>query len=436
MVSRSDGCEARLSFNTNTTVTLEAYRSCWRRLVLVEIWLPYGSSEIPARIPEERLVDIIRPHKTNQIQNLQEEVKRLVEANLEMREKATKAGKICIALGASSNTQALWDSATSLAQALVDAGVSPTSFTMLCTPDSGKYDATNFPDIKLDYHDPASSATSSIDGFESDFSPVVNTAFMGADLKVVVGELKPHHFFGCAGISDVIFPGLGSAASAQAQLSNRKGLGVADIMKERLRITNAVEDVYALGYVLNAELAPAKVSLGNMNSCMKELKPTLDDVCSWEIKKFADIAVISAGGMPKDESLLRAVEAFPSGLGILKRDGAMIVAAECTGGHGGGDFYGWCTERKEPRHLEARLRHNFNYEGFKAAFLMRALENHRIYLVSTVPDHYVENVFGMRAAQTVNAALQTLQRSLGSDSTISVIPDASRVIPKRTQTEA
>jgi len=53
-------------------------------------------------------------------------------------------------------------------------------------------------------------------------------------------------------------------------------------------------------------------------------------------------------------------------------------------------------------------------------------------LVSTIPDHYVEDVFGMRAAKTVNSALQTVERSLGSDSKVSIIPDASHATPSLT----
>jgi hypothetical protein len=401
----------------------------------VEIWLPYGSSEIPARIPEERLVEIIKPSKMGQSRNLQEEVKGLVESSSELREKAAGAKQICIALGASANSQALWGTAMILAQALIDTGVSPSSLKVLCTPDAGKLDPANFPDIAVGYHDPASSSTDPLNHFEGDFSPAVSSAFMKSDLRLVVGELKPHHFFGYTGFCDVVFPGLGSEASAQAQSLNRKGLEVSDILKERLRIANTLENLYALGFVLDSELVPAEISFGSIESCMKELKAKVDNICSWEVKKTADIAIISAGGAPGDESLVRAVETFPSGLEILKREGIMIVAAECAKGHGNGDFYRWCVEQKEPRHLEARLRHSFNYDGYKAAFLLRALVNHRIYLVSTVPDHYVENVFGMRSAQTVNAALQTAQRAIGPDSTITVVPDGSRVSPKHVHTE-
>ncbi len=38
---------------------------------------------------------------------------------------------------------------------------------------------------------------------------------------------------------------------------------------------------------------------------------------------------MSAGGTPDDESLLQAIETFPIGIGALKRNGALIIAAEC-----------------------------------------------------------------------------------------------------------
>jgi len=140
--------------------------------------------------------------------------------------------------------------------------------------------------------------------------------------------------------------------------------------------------------------------------------------------------VIGAGGSHFDDSLLEAVETFPAGLNALKKGGTLIVAAECGKGHGDTEFYEWSSEHKEPRHLETRLRHRFNYNGFKAAFLSRTLEAHRVCLVSTIPDYYVENTFHMKSATTVNAALHNAQRMQGSESTITVIPNASRVVPK------
>ena len=204
-----------------------------------------------------------------------------------------------------------------------------------------------------------------------------------------------------------------------------------DLHRERAQITELFGDAFALGTLLDADKAPLRFAFGTIQEALTTLQEAMTDLISKTVLKTADIVVISAGGSPQDESLLQAIEIFPTGITALKKNGVLIVAAECGKGHGDTEFYEWTAERKEPHHLEARLRHHYNYNGFKAVYLSRTLNAHRIYLSSTIPDYYVENIFGMKAAVTVNAALQTAQRTIGSDATVSVIPDASRILLKQ-----
>jgi nickel-dependent lactate racemase len=191
-----------------------------------------------------------------------------------------------------------------------------------------------------------------------------------------------------------------------------------------------------LGFALDAESRATTIKFDETEACLGALEPIVNGLCSIQATKRVDILVMSAGGAPFDATLAQAVEAFPGALNVLKKGGVLIVAAECGQGHGGGQFYEWSAEHKEPRYLETRLRHRFNYAGFKASFLGRMLHTHRVYLVSTIPDYYVESVFGIRPAQTVNAALQTAQRVHGSDSTISIIPNPYRAVPTQPETKS
>ncbi len=400
---------------------------------MVEVWLPYGSSDIPARIPEERLIDILQPQKAPAPLDARSELKRLTESNEELQNLVKDAQRVCVAVGECGRKELTIELVKALVQSLITVGKAGVSITVLCTPDSVMLDRDSLPEANRVYHDPVSSETAPIEGFKGDFLPELNSAFLSAEVKIMIGELKPHHFLQYSGLSDIAFPGLASKASIQKQLSNRTGIDISDIHKERVQIANSVKNLFAIGLVLDADMSLFTMALGGMDDCLESLKDVAKRVFSREVGKAANIVVMSAGGTPIDQSLLRAIESFPAGLGVLKKNGALIVAAECGRGHGGSEFYEWTAERKEPRHLETRLRHHFNYNGFKAAFLLREIENHRIYLVSTIPDYYVENIFGLRAATTVNAALQTAQRALGSDSSISVIPDASRFLPQQAQ---
>jgi len=394
---------------------------------VVEIWLPYGSSEIPVRVPEERLVEILTPHKLRGA-DAPAELKRLVESNNSLLDTAKTARKICIAVGASSNSGLTTDVVKTLVDTLTSVGVPRTSVTLVRTTDAPQLDLNTLGEVTIIAHNPASADAAPLQGFNGDLVPAVIAAFADSDLKILVGELKPHHFLGRSGLCDIVFPGLASRDSVRNHLADRKGITAMDLHRERLEITSSIKNLFAVGFVLDSDRSPSKITLGGIDSCMKDLEQPLQTTCANTVNQTADIVVMSVGGRPTDESLLRAVDAFPAALPSLKRDGVIIVAAECPLGHGDTEFYDWCAERKEARYLEARLRHSFNYNGFKAAFLLRTLESHRIYLVSTIPDHYVEGIFGMKAAPTVNSALQTAQRTIGSDSTISVIPDASSII--------
>jgi hypothetical protein len=390
---------------------------------VVEVWLPYGTSEIPARVPDERLIDIIKP-QTQTISDPGARARSLLEANEDLQQATKKAENICVALGPCANQELSISLLDAIRQNLGTR--TPERFTILLTPGAVEVDSNSFPEAHVSFHHPESSPTVPLKEAVGGFQPELNSDFLTADLRIVVGELKPNSFLECSDLCDLTFPELGSTASINRHLTGRPGFAVTDIRKERREIANLVGEVFALGAVLNSEKNPIDIAFGKLTETIAALAPALEEVHIRNVKP-ADIVVMSCGGMPQDRSLLMAVETFPTAISALKKNGALVVAAECGEGHGDTEFYDWSAEKKEAHHLEARLRHNFNYNGFKAAYLRRALATHRVYLVSTIPDHYVENVFGMKAAGTVNAAVQSAQRALGSDSTVSVLPDASRL---------
>lgn len=391
---------------------------------MVEIWFPYGKSDVPVRIPEENLVDILKPHDPTR--SLGSELAHLITEDI--LAVAKNAEQICIVIGNSRKKDLLSNATRSLITAFTNAGVSASKITILRTAESDPI--VELGESQIVQHSLENSSTMACEGFSGDFVPSINKVAVDSQLTIAVGELMPHHLTGYSGLCDLIFPGLASEKSARDQLVRNKPMDPHELYTERLTVSSLLRNVYALGFVLNSDLTMAEASLGSFSETVNRLGKVVDEVATVEASRAADIVVMSVGGMPLDESLLRAVEALPAGLSVLKRNGALIVAAECPLGHGNTDFYAWSDEHKEARHLEARLRHRFNYYGYKAAYLSRALASHKVYLVSTIPDHYVERTFGLRAANTLNAALASAQRALGTNASVTAIPNASQVIPK------
>jgi nickel-dependent lactate racemase len=352
-------------------------------------------------------------------------MRKLLDTNERFQNQAKEAKRICVSLGPCGNRQLATELVKTLHENLAQYTHAPTTF--LYTKGATELDPTLFPEIRIATHQPHTSSTTPIANFDGDFSPQVNSEFLSADLRIIIGELKPHPFLQYSGLCDIVFPGLASAQSEESHLARRTSFSMSNLHKERLMIAGLVSDVFALGWVLGAEGTPLHLAFGSLPESLSTLENAIQTVCGKDVAKPADIVVISAGGVPQDETLLQVIETFPLGISALKRNGILIVAAECCKGHGDAEFYAWSAERKEARYLEARLRHRFNYNGYQAAYLRRIVDTHKVYLSSTIPDHYVEHIFGMKAAATANAALQSAQRTIGSNASVSVIPDAGRV---------
>ena len=392
----------------------------------MELWLPYGRSEIPVRVPEERLVDILRPEPKNPLPEPATRATEILKSCEPFMQKAHEASRVCIVLGSCGSTQLTVDLTKAVLHCI---GNPQANTTILCTEESVE-PATIATDGARVLRHTSQSETADCTPLAGRFTPQINSEFVKADLRVIIGELRPHQFLGFTGLCDLVFPCLGSDASIAAHYVERPASSPAELHRERIEIAESFENLFALGLGLDVELRASVLVFDMISKSLASLEPIITESCSKQITKRAEILVMSVGGAPFDSTLNRSVDTLPAGLSALKKEGALIIAAECEQGHGGGRFYEWSSEHKEARYLESRLRHQFSYDGFKAAFLGRALQNHRVYLVSTIPDHYVESIFQMKPAPTVNAALQSAQRTHGSDSTITVIPNASRVTPR------
>ena len=118
-----------------------------------------------------------------------------------------------------------------------------------------------------------------------------------------------------------------------------------------------------------------------------------------------------------------------SALGVVKEGGVIILVAECLEGHGNEVFYKWMKEYKNIENVERRLKRKFLLGAHKAYYLFKALKNVKIFLVSTMPSFYTENIFRLRVANSVNLALQSAFKITGKNSKVLVLPYGSLTLP-------
>jgi nickel-dependent lactate racemase len=114
----------------------------------------------------------------------------------------------------------------------------------------------------------------------------------------------------------------------------------------------------------------------------------------------------------------------------VKRDGVVVLVAECSEGHGNQVFCDWMARLKDLKAMEHEVKRNFVLGGHKAYYLLKALQNHTIILVSSLPDYYSTNIFKLKTARAVNDALTEAFRLAGSNSKVWAMPYGNYMLPE------
>ena len=148
------------------------------------------------------------------------------------------------------------------------------------------------------------------------------------------------------------------------------------------------------------------------------------------VNRRADIVVVSPGGYPADINLYQAYKALDNALEAVKRGGIIIMVAECPEGHGNQVFYDWMRRLGDLKKVEHEVKRHFKLGGHKAYYLLKALKNHLIILVSSLPDYYANDVFKLKTARAVNDAFREALKKAGSQARVWVMPQGNSTLPE------
>jgi len=294
----------------------------------------------------------------------------------------------------------------------------------------------NHEEVKTFLHDHLAGDTVLLGETSSGISVYVNRIFAESKVKLLIGEVSANCLTSYTGGPETLLrgaAGIKTVRQCYAKIVDfNSKIGVIErnpVFEDMRRIAEVAKVDYAVDAVLNSKRELVAAFAGDPDDVFTQGVKLIDEMCKVQMDNKADVAVVSAGGVPYDTDLYGAYRAIHTALDLVKKDGALVLVAECAGGFGSEVFYEWMTRFRESKEMEKEIKRNFEIGAEVAYFLNKALEYSRIYLVSVMPDYYANGVFRMRTARNVNAALQSAIRAVGKDSKIFVVPQGSSIVP-------
>lgn len=407
---------------------------------MVDCWLPYGDTEVYVSVELESLIQIaelveVEPEKTA-TEILTEAI---MEPSGQTLETLIEPGvNVAIAVDVYSSPQAVVQALSLLSKMLVELIVPKDRITILLG--SGEFEKENrilrdaindTPELKeIQIIDHTRNTTNLVElGETIKGTPVeVNRRYHEAKLKIAIGETRIDYLTGYAGAHSSIIPGL---ASPKTINEYKRTYFDTEVTPGTIELNPIKEDVleavaktgidFALNLVTNKEGRIIAAHGGGYEESWGKAINSLADKPEITTEGNADIVIVSAGGAPYDQSLYQSLWALRNASKTVKRNGAIVLLAQCLNGLGAEAF----TQLARVDDV-SELKRRYMIGAEALAVLKETQKTNRVILVSALPGYLVD-ALGLDSARTANEAYQRAIQSRRGRKTI-VIPHGSQSI--------
>lgn len=414
---------------------------------MVEVWLPYGETEVCLTVQHENLLGIINPKPSPKPVNLKEEIEKSLENPLNTSRVGdiVKPGqKIAVAFNKDMNIEFVSLVLTQLFKEFEKAGVSPSDVTVIVGCEDGKplsnIEAENIlskiPEgFQKRIHNPVLEEDLVRVGVTSRKTKVfLNKNFFEADFKILVGRVGFHSYAVFSGRQTILSVcGLKTIhQNYNLSLNLKSRLNVLEenpLHQDLTEILNLVKVDYSINGIVGLDGNILKVFSGSLEKSFKEGVNSFKSIFGVEVEDKAEIVVVSPGGYPFDLTFYDSQESLERVVGLVKDGGVIVLVAECSQGLGDKLFQKLITNIKSVEELKNAAKKEFNLFFHKIFQLLNILENFRVVVVSALPNVIVSDILRFKASKTINDAVEYALRVLGRKSKIIILPYALKTLP-------
>jgi len=416
---------------------------------MVDVWLPYGKTEVCARIPTRNYLGSIEPKERPGIVDPRAEIERALNEPIgtkKLREIAKAGDKVAIVVDDATRATPSYLMVPPLLDELNRAGVKDEDVTIIFG--CGSHRAVKPEEmeklvgeealkrVKIISHDYKSADQVFLGKTSFGTKVYVNKVFAEANVRVLTGDVELHYYAGYGGGRKSVLPAVSSAETVQrnhAMLLHPKAkTGVLDgnpVHEDMVEAAKLAKVDFILNIVTNSKRELVQAFAGDLEKAFYEGVRLVDEMYKVPIERRADIVVVSSGGHPHDIDLFQAYKGIDNALDAIKRGGVIVLMAECPEGHGNDVFYEWMTKFNDLKRMENEIKKRFVLGGHKAYYLTRALQKVKIILVSVMPDYYAVNTFKLRTARALNDALRDAFDMAGKNAKVWAMPFGNITLP-------
>lgn len=262
------------------------------------------------------------------------------------------------------------------------------------------------------------------------FKPVKESDFI-----IATGNLEFHYKAGYSGGNKALLPGVCSKRTIEAnhimmiKPGTMPGKADGNPMRDDIDEAGGIAGVaFTVNAVLDSHKGIVRVVAGHPMKAHREGIKYIDRMYKRELDEKVDIVVATCGGYPKDINLYQAQKGLENASYAVRDGGSIILLAECREGLGEELFEEWMLKAKNPHEPVEWIQKDFRLGAHKAAVICMVLERIKVYLVSSMKEDLVRDIFFI-PAKSAQEALDEALKEYGESARAVVLPYANSTLP-------
>lgn len=413
---------------------------------LMVVQLAYGKSGMQVEVPDHNLAGILTMPATPHLEDPVGQVKALLEHPVGGRplwELATGKKNACIVVCDITRPVPNTTILPPILEALESAGIGDGEITVLVA--TGLHRPSTPVELKTLLGDRIPARYNVVDhharelgeqkdlGFTRRGTPVfVDRTFCDAELKITTGFIEPHLMAGFSGGRKLIAPGCAGEETIKAlhspvflehPLCREGSIDGNPLHEELLEIAGMAGHDFIVNVALDTRHRVTGVFAGDPLRAHGEGVRFVRQAVRAEIREPADIVITTAAGHPLDLTYYQAVKGMTAALPVVRKDGLLILVAECAEGLGSPEFARMATSfSSDSEFMDALASRPVVIDQWQLEECAKATRHAEVVLVSEkIHREYAGRLF-VRTAPSVSAALTHGMSRLGGSARIAVIP--------------
>ncbi|MGD9397548.1 MAG: lactate racemase domain-containing protein [Candidatus Thorarchaeota archaeon] len=413
--------------------------------------LRYGEGSLPLELSDRFSIEQIIPQTVTKHPDIASELLRVIESptdSLPFSQRVSEVASIAIVVNRIENQEIIEGLLHSLLNSVETFSFNPDNVSIFYPIKSSdrmsKTEVDHFlgnPESRghlLILHNPTTNSSLKLIGETPSYStPVhVNEAYLCADMKIGLGEIRPDVFFGATGGRMSVVPSVSGkrTINRNAKLRTTKDIGQFNLETPSCVDMMEISQLAGLDYIINSvsdwQGNLAHIVAGDSNSSWNSGVESAKRLAKAEFSRRADIAIVSAGGNPHDSTLYDAIDSLYPACEVTEYGGSIVLVAECDGEVGPKGFIRSMSEFSSEEDVLTAAETSFEVGMEKARFFWNVLSSRKIVICSRLRESLVEERFHCIAVKDPQEGFEAAQSMLASSKKVAILSDGLRSTPK------